>query len=149
MVKKESLNNEPLNLEKDFAPAPSGIGAKFSALYSKSFGLIKLVLGLCLLPFVYSSIFAFLKEFTLIDKPLQGHFWRGTVSFLIIYLFIWEPLTIYTKGHKLLEFIFNFFKPLVRIAPYLLPIYTIVVFIFYELFSLIIKSRWLIEYFRV
>ncbi|HTZ11402.1 MAG TPA: hypothetical protein VMD04_03375 [Candidatus Margulisiibacteriota bacterium] len=146
MEKRESLKKEPLIPEKDFAPAPSGIGAKLSGLYNKSFGVLKLILGICLLPFVYSSVVSFLNELSLVEKPLQGLFWWGSVSFLGVYLFVWEPAVIYTRGHKLLELIFNFFKPLVRVAPYLLPIYTIVLFLLYGLFSLFTKSGWLIEY---
>jgi len=132
--------------EGDFQPKASGITGKLSGLYNKSFGVIKFILGICFLPFVYSSTVAFLNEFNLVEKPLQNYFWAGVIVLLLVYLFVWEPVIVYTKGHKLLEFIFNFFKPLVRVAPYLLPIYTIILFIIYILLSLVVKSRWLIEY---
>jgi hypothetical protein len=61
-------------------------------------------------------------------------------------LFIWEPAVIYAKGHKLLEIIFNFFQPLVRVAPYLIPIYTLVLFLMYGLFSIFIEGAWLTNY---
>jgi hypothetical protein len=132
--------------EGDFQPKASGASGRLSGLYAKSFNLIKLILGVCLLPFVYSSTVAFLNEFSLLEKPLQNCFWSGIITLLLVYLFVWEPVVIYAKGYKLLELIFNFFKPLVRVAPYLLPIYTIVVFLFYGLLSLSIKSAWLLEY---
>jgi len=68
------------------------------------------------------------------------------ITFLIIYLFIWEPASIYNKGHKLLELVFSFVKPMVNVAPFLLPIYTIIVFFIYGVLSLLIKSSWLLEY---
>jgi hypothetical protein len=132
--------------EGDFQPKTSGITDKLSWLYNKSFGVIKFILGVCLLPFVYSSTVSFLNELNLIEKPLQNYFWSGVVVLLLIYLFVWEPAIIYTRGYRLLELIFNFFKPLVRVAPYLLPIYTIILFIIYMVLSLVVKSRWLIEY---
>jgi len=132
--------------EGDFQPKASGITGKLSGLYNKSFGVIKFILGVCFLPFVYSSTVAFLNELSLVEKPLQNYFWAGAIVLLLVYLFVWEPVIVYTKGHKLLELIFNFFKPLVRVAPYLLPIYTIILFIIYILLSLVVKSRWLIEY---
>jgi len=131
--------------EGDFKPK-SGISEKISGLSGKAFGLLKFILGVCLLSFVYSSSIAFWNEFGLIDKKLQNNFWLGVVSFLAIYLFLWEPGIIYSKGHKLLEVIFNFFKPLVKVAPYLLPIYTIVLFILYAILAAIIKDAWLIKY---
>ena len=148
MEKKESL--KPKAEDLDFKPKTGGggggISGKFSELYSKLFGVIKFILGICLLPFVYSSSVAFLGQFGLVDKGLQDCLWSGVIVFLIIYLFIWEPATIYTKGHQILELIFNFFKPLVKVAPFLLPIYTIVFLAFYGLLALFIKSGWLIQY---
>lgn len=146
MEKKEFPKKEPPKAQGDFAPKVlSGIAGKLSDFYNKSFGIIKFILGVCLLPLVYSSTAVFIKEFSLVEGALQDCFWAGIISFLIIYLFVWEPAIIYAKGHKLLELIFNFFKPLVRVAPYLLPIYTIVLFILYTLFALFIKSGWLIK----
>jgi len=132
--------------EGDFQPKASGITDKLSWLYNKSFGVIKFILGVCFLPFVYSSTVSFLNELNLIEKPLQNYFWSGVVVLLLIYLFVWEPAIIYTRGYRLLELIFNFFKPLVKVAPYLLPIYTIILFIIYMVLSLVVKSRRLIEY---
>lgn len=123
------------------------IKAKISGLKRWLFGFSKLILGICLLPFVYSVSAAFLNELGLIDKPLQGYFWAGAISLIVIHLLVWEPAVIYAKGHKILEVVFNYFKPLVRVAPYLLPIYTIVLFIFYVLLSYIIKSPDLLNYF--
>ena len=142
MEKKELPNN----IEGDFKLKPSGLSGKLSGFATRAFGIIKLILGVSLLPFVYSTTIAFLNELGFIEKSLQANFWSGVITVLIVYLFVWEPAIVYTKGQKLLEIIFSFFKPLVRIAPYLLPVYTIILFIVYELLSPIIKSRWLIEY---
>ena len=148
MEKKESLKSKAR--EVDFRPKAGGgigrISGKFSELYSKLFGVIKFILGICLLPFVYSSTVAFLGQFGLVDKSLQDCLWSGVITFLIIYLFIWEPEPIYTKGHQILELVFNFFKPLVKVAPFLLPIYTIILLAFYGLLALFIKDGWLIQY---
>lgn len=120
---------------------------KIAGLSSKMFGIIKLILGICLLPFVYSTSFSFLNEFGVIEKSAQNYFWSGVITLLLIYLFVWEPAIIYAKGQRILEVIFTFFKPLVRVAPYLLPIYTIVLFILYWILSGILKSPNLINYF--
>jgi len=127
-------------------PAPGGLHAKISNLSNKVFGIIKFLLGICLLPFVYSATISFLNELGLIDNVVRGYFWTGIISFLVIYLFVWEPAIIYSKGHRILELIFNFFKPLVRVAPYLLPIYTIIVFVLFQVLSIAITSEWLVRY---
>ncbi|MDD5109231.1 MAG: hypothetical protein PHC29_07005 [Candidatus Omnitrophica bacterium] len=153
MAKKEFPDKFPLKGKEDFAHHDFGGGglsgdfsSKISALSSKLFGVVKVILAVLILPFVYSSIISFLNEFTQIDTRLQQIFCNGVITFLAIYLFIWEPGWIYNKGHKLLEVMFSFFKPMVNVAPFLLPIYTILFFIIYGLLSIGIKSSWLIEY---
>lgn len=151
MAKKEFSDKQAVKGKESLAPSDFGglsgdFSSKISGLSSKLFGVIKLILAVLILPFVYSSIVAFLNEFTGVDKYLQQIFWNGMIVFLAVYLFVWEPAVIYNKGHKLLEIMFSFFKPLVNVAPFLLPIYTILFFIIYGLLSLGVKSGWLIEY---
>lgn len=153
---KEALAQHPALSERPVrASAQNDFGAsglsgdfssKISGLSSKLFGVIKIILAVLILPVVYSSIVAFLNQFTQIDKGLQQMFYDGIIVFLAIYLFIWEPAAIYNKGHKLLEIAFSFVKPMVNVAPFLLPIYTILFFIIYGLLSIGIKSGWLLEY---
>lgn len=129
--------------EKEF-PKPdsfdSGLKPKISEFSRKLFVFIKLVLGICLLPFVYSLTVSFLQQLSLIEKPVQDYFWAGIIAMTIIYLFVWEPVIVYVKGQKILEFIFNFFKPLVRIAPYLLPVYTIILLVVYAVVGWFFKD---------
>jgi hypothetical protein len=123
----------------------SGFSRKVNAFSQKLFGIIKFILGVCLLPLVYSSTTSFLQEFSIVLPPVQNYFWGGVISLVMVYLFAWEPAVIYSKGHKLLEVLFSFFKPLVKVAPYLIPVYTIVLFIAYALLSLAIKEDWLLH----
>ena len=120
--------------------------SRWSGFADKAFGVTKFILGICLLPFVYSTTISFLREFGLVDAELQGNFRWGIIAFLLVYLFVWEPAIIYARGHKLLEWFFRFVKPLVKVAPYVLPIYAIVLFILYQFLSLFIHQPWLLEY---
>lgn len=158
MAKKEFPDKDLLKLKNDpdfkELSEPAGLEGelkdkildKISVFSNKAFAVIKFILGLALLPFVFSTSVSFLNQFSLVNKGLQQEFWKGITCFLVIYLFIWEPARVYNKGHKILELIFNFFKPLVKVAPYLLPIYTILVFAFYGIMSLAISSPWLLKY---
>jgi hypothetical protein len=138
MTEKESPKKEKENNSKP---------PKFAGITSGLFGVVKFCLGVCLLPFVYSSTVSYLNEFSVIDKARQNNFWAGLITLLIIYLFIWEPAAIYAKGHQLLEAIFSFFKPLVKVAPYLVPIYAILLYFLYLILSLIFKTPELLGYF--
>jgi len=151
MAKKELPDKKaPKEKEAPFSAEPSGLGGDFSAkisgLSSKAFGIIKFILGILILPFVYSSLSSFLHEFGLVNKELQWMFFDGVICFLGVYLFIWEPAAIYNRGHRLIEIVFSFLKPMVNVAPFILPIYTILFFVLYGLLSLGIKDRWLTEY---
>lgn len=126
---------------KDFPPIKDKVKPKISGFSQKNFGITKFVLGVCLLPFVYSVSVLFIKELQFIERSSQAYFWAGIISFLILHLFIWEPAVIYRKGYRLLEIVFSFFAPLVKFAPHVVPIYTIVIFTGYLLFSLIFKSK--------
>lgn len=136
--------------EKDSGPEPSKFGSavkeKISGFKHWLFGVTKFLLGVLLLPFVYSVTASFLNQLSLTPKPQQDYFWAGVASFLVIYLLIWEPAKIYAYGHKILEMVFNYFKPLVKVAPYLLPIYTITFAVAYLFLSLAIKSTDLLNY---
>jgi hypothetical protein len=152
MAKKEFLDKEAPKIKDKPAEGEGGGGllgdfsSKISALSSKLFGIIKFILAVILLPMLYSTIISFINEISQIDRGLQQIFYSGIISFLAIYLFIWEPAIIYNKGHKLMEATFSFFKPMVNVAPFLLPIYTIFVFIIYGIMSFWVKGDWLIQY---
>lgn len=137
---KESLNNreEKIVLE-NLPPIEGGGESRLASISGKVFGIVKFIIGICLLPFVYSVSLSFLNEFAAVPKTAQDYFWAGVISFIALYLFIWEPTVIYARGQKIVGLVFTFFKPLVKVAPYLLPIYTVILFVFYLLFSSLLK----------
>lgn len=150
MEKKEfpkKENNNILDKLNISADQGRGGGSKIAVFSHRALGIVKFIIGICLLPFVYSVSVSFLNEFNTVEKLFQNYFWAGVISFIIIYLFIYEPAIIYNKGQRLLGIVFNFFKPLVRVAPYLLPIYTIVIFIVYLIFSSALKTKESVGYF--
>jgi hypothetical protein len=147
MEKKESRKAMPPTRETPAFKKEANLLPKAGNLSSRFFGIIKLILGLCFLPFVYAASASFLRELNLIQKDLQGYFWQGAISFIIIYIFIYEPAIIYKRGQRLLELFFSFFKPLVKVAPQVLPIYTIVIFVIYLLTSPVFKSKEWLNYY--
>ncbi len=139
MEKKES----PSLLDTNVGTVKSKLGV----FGSRVFSVIKLVLGIALLPFVYSFTRSFLYEFNAVDAAFQQYFWAGVISLLLVYLFVWEPAVIYGRGYRLVELIFAFFKPLVKVAPYLLPIYTIVLFLLFVILFYIFRVGDCLSYF--
>lgn len=122
-------------------------GGGSNGFLHKLSGILKFIFGICFLPCVYAVSQAFLNELNSADAALRCSFWFGVISLLIVYLFIWEANIIYTKGHRILEIIFNFFKPIVKVAPYLLPIYSIVLFVLYLILVYLFRVKDIINYF--
>jgi len=141
MAKKESLKKDK---KEDNFSQPKKSNALF---HGKAFGVVKFILGICLLPYVYSCSVAFLGGLVGLDKVIQNNFWYGLITLLAIYLFIWEPAVIYAKGQKILEFFFSFLQSMVKVAPYLIPIYAIVLFLIYLPLSFVNKSPELVNWF--
>ena len=77
MAKKEFLEKklpkEKENLSlNDPAPDISGdFSNRVSGFSSRAFGIVKFILGLALLPFVFSSAASFLNEFSLVNGNFQ------------------------------------------------------------------------------
>ncbi|MFA5090874.1 MAG: hypothetical protein WC510_07655 [Candidatus Omnitrophota bacterium] len=145
MGKKESIeqqiNTGPAGMPNIAQEQAGGVRPKIADWTRRLFAVVKLILGLCLLPFVFSVSTSFINEFGLAEQVFQDYFWSGVLAFIILYLFVYEPAIVYNKGQRILEAVFSFFKPLVRVAPYLLPIYTIIIFIGYLFFSSALKSN--------
>jgi len=138
MEKKESPNLQA---------SAGGGSSKIAALTGKFFSITKFTLGICLLAVVYAVSVSLVNEVAVINDKLQVYFWSGALSFMFIYLFAWEPAIIYVKGQKVVEIVFSFFKPLVKVAPFLLPIYTILLFALYGILCFFYKPADIISWF--
>lgn len=103
-------------------------------------------MGILLFPCVIGFTIGFSKELLSLEKSII-YFLSGTISYLVIHLFIYKPVIIYQKGQRMLEIIFRFFSPLVKVASYLLPIYTLFLFFVYFIISVFIKTELLTNYF--
>ncbi|MBP7217043.1 MAG: hypothetical protein KBA46_07155 [Candidatus Omnitrophica bacterium] len=134
MEKKAFLKNKSNDQELDAAPAIPGLSGK-------AFSIIKLLLGIGLFPFVYSVTISLLNEFVVVPKYEQKFFWLGVAMFLVLYLFVWRPVIVYQKGQQLMEILFSFVKPLVKVAPFLVPIYSVVLTIAYGVAMLLNKTQ--------
>jgi hypothetical protein len=59
-----------------------------------------------------------------------------------MHVFIYEPNGLYRFGQKLLADIFRFFAPLVKVAPFVLPIYSILFLVIFYFVSLVFTYEW-------
>ena len=102
---------------------------------------LKFVIGVCLLPIVYALSLCFTQELGKLEPRVTHSFIWGIAGFLVVYLFIWEPAILFKKGQRILEVIFRFFAPLVKVAPFVLPIYAILIFVIYFILISFVDMR--------
>jgi hypothetical protein len=131
--------------EEEEGPSPFKVG--MLRVFTFLLTLAKLILGLMLLPFVYSISVSFFNTLRSASAEALVYFFAGIFTLLVVHLFVWELKIVYNAGCKLLALIFSFIQPLVRIAPYVLPTYTIIIFIIYSVVLLFSKSQEILHYF--
>lgn len=113
----------------------------------KALAVLKSIIVVFLLPWIYSFTVAFINESKLVEKNFLDLFIAGIISFLVFYLFIYKPAKIYQAGQKVTEATFRFFSPLVRVASFVAPIYSIILFLIYILISIFVKTDSLLQFF--
>ena len=114
---------------------------------AKALSVLKFIVVVFLLPWIYSFTIAFINESKIIGKIFLDPFISGLISFSVLYLFIYEPGKLYQGGQKITEATFRFFSPLVKVASFVVPIYSIFLFLFYCLLSLSVQSDSLLKVF--
>jgi hypothetical protein len=144
-LKDESIDwsklDPGLSEEGGMKPKPGKFQAMLQNIANKTLAILKLLLGLTFLAFVYAGSRGFFSKFRLADPGLQACFWLGIVLFLITHLFLYELSIVYQKGQKILAFVFKFFAPLVKVAPYVLPIYSLLIFALYPLLKMWLTAK--------
>ena len=128
--------------------------------------MVKNILGLFLLPLCVSTTIAFVEE--VIKKswtPNIAYFFLGAAAYLFIHLFFHKPIIAYITGHELTHALWGFLfgarikkmkigkrggsvamtksNVLVKLVPYVFPIYTFLVMILYFIISLFWYRDWM------
>ncbi len=117
MEKKVSANKE----------VAGKIAEKTQAAGNRIVLILKFVLAALAVPLIIGITAAFSKTVLSLEPLFQNYFIAGIAAYLILHFFIYKPVAVYKTGQGILQFIFGFFAPLVKIAPYLLPIYSILI----------------------
>lgn len=113
----------------------SSFSKKSPGRQNKLVSLLKLVICVFFLPVAVGNTDAFLNILYKLDKIWVKFFWSGIFSFFVIDLVIYKLNAVYKKGQRIVGIIFRFFTPLVKFAPYVLPIYTILILAFSVIIS--------------
>ena len=97
------------------------------------FSVLKFVLALLLVPVVIGVTAAFLDGLRATDGRIAAAFGWGTVAYLILHIFFVAPAQVFDAGKKMSEGAVGFVFPLVKVAGFCIPIFTLCAFGLYAL----------------
>lgn len=102
--------------------------------------VLKLLLAALTIPLIVGLTRAFYDTASALPDGAIKYFIYGFLAYLVMHFIIYKPSAVYKKGQRILEIIFKFFAPLLKVAPYLLPVYFILIaacfFIFRHVFNI-------------
>lgn len=101
------------------------------------FSILKFVLAVLLLPVVIGVTVSFLENLRRMDDTVSVTFGWGVIVYLCLHILFYEPAQVYDTGKKISEKALIFFSPLIKVAGFCIPIFTIFSFVLYYLASLI------------
>lgn len=113
----------------------------------KILSVLKFILFLCLIPLGIGLTQGFSKQLFLLVPAQTNCFLAGIASYLVLHLFIAEPMGIYQYGKGLVGDIFKFVQPLFVVAPLVIPIYSILFLVAFYFVSFFVKNFDLSVYF--
>jgi hypothetical protein len=109
--------------------------AKTRTFFSLFLLVLKLLLAAFSIPLIIGITIGFNQRVVTLEPKTLEYFIAGIIAYLIMHLAIYKPKSFYAKGQRILQILFKFFAPLVNVAGYLLPIYSILIFVAYLIFS--------------
>jgi len=109
--------------------------------------VFKFIFFLVLIPLIVALTTGFIHELAELTRGQYQYFIWGMLSYLILHIFIYEPEPIYQYGKTLVADLFQFLSPLVKLAPVVLPIYSIVFLVLFYFTSFFFKNINLAHYY--
>ncbi|MGE5280214.1 MAG: hypothetical protein ACM3L6_05690 [Deltaproteobacteria bacterium] len=97
------------------------------------FSVLKLTLAILLLPIVVGVTAAFLDGLRATDARVAAAFGWGAIAYLILHIFFVPPAQVFDAGKKMSEEAVGFVFPLVKVAGFCIPIFTLIAFGLYAL----------------
>lgn len=102
--------------------------------------ILKLICAIVFVPIVIFSSISFFRQMHSVDREIYEYLSWGMFAYLILHLFIYEPDIVFRKGQGMVSGVFRFFSPLVKVASFVLPIYTIFLLIIFAVIKLFYKD---------
>jgi hypothetical protein len=100
-------------------------------LKERLLSVFKFILAVLLLPVVISVTVSFMENLRSSDAKVALAFGWGVIAYLILHILFYEPAQVFDTAKKMTEKAVGFLFPLVKIAGFCVPFFTIVAFVIY------------------
>ncbi len=97
------------------------------------FSVLKFVLAVLLVPIVIGVTAAFLDGLRATDSRIAAAFGWGAIAYLVVHILFYAPAQVFDAGKKMSEQAVDFVFPLVKVAGFCIPIFTLLSFGLYAL----------------
>lgn len=96
--------------------------------------VLKFIFAALLIPLVIGTVMALRAEISRLDMLSQAAIYTGTLVYVLMKFFVYDLDAVYKFGQGIVGFCFQFLKPMMNFAPYVIPVYTILGIIAYAVF---------------
>jgi hypothetical protein len=90
------------------------------------FGLIKFVIFVLLIPVLGAVTIAFRKDVSELKTIYHYSFEWGIFTYVVVNLFLNDLMGVYKFGQGMVSEVFKFWDPFAKVAPYIMPIFTLI-----------------------
>ncbi|MEI8012270.1 MAG: hypothetical protein WCI27_07310 [Candidatus Omnitrophota bacterium] len=108
-------------------------GKSSSGIAARIFVGLKFLLAVVLLPLVIATVVALQGEVRHLAPVFQQAILQGVLAYVFMKFFVYDFDAVYKYGQTIVGACFQFLKPLMNFAPYVIPIYTIFLVIAYAI----------------
>ncbi len=95
--------------------------------------ILKFIFAILLLPLVIATVVALQGEIGRFDAGLHQSILLGTLAYVLMKFFVYDFDAVYKFGQNIVSTCFQFLKPVMNFAPYVIPIYTILGIVAYAI----------------
>ncbi|MFC1752187.1 hypothetical protein ACFL96_02185 [Thermoproteota archaeon] len=137
------MSKKELQEKAEFEKA---VGLK-AGFISTILSILKLVLGIALLPFVIGLTRSFYHELMEEAVSVRRVFYWGIATYLVLHLFAFKLQGFFDAGQRIIGKLFGFFVPLRRVMYVCLPVYSTLFFVIYFIWKTFFNYRYSVGYF--
>lgn len=110
-----------------------------------AFGIVKFAGAVALIPALIAVTQGFSSELTGL-RILEARFYQGAAAYVLIHLFVFQPVMLYQAGQKIFADVFRFSAWVAQSLPLAVPLYSTLLLLVYYITTTIFHIRGVEEY---